>query len=81
MNPKDETVDGLTSVIFSTQARVYFTYPYDQDFPAKEGVTPLTARGCSLQTAELEVQAGRLTWYQNRAFCYSCCPPPNSPRQ
>jgi hypothetical protein len=44
---------------------VYFTHPYGQDFPMRDGVMPYPARRSSIQCAELRVVDGVLTCDRN----------------
>ncbi len=47
---------------------IYFTHPYGQDFPEKDGVMPLAARHSAIQAAELEVKGGRLVCDRDKPF-------------
>ncbi len=47
---------------------IYFTHPYGQDFPLKNGIMPLAARHSSLQAAELEVRDGKLVCDRDKPF-------------
>lgn len=50
----DVVVEGDRALI------VYFTHPYGQDFPMRDGVLPYPARRSSIQAAELRVVDGKL---------------------
>ncbi|MBL8761569.1 MAG: glycosyl hydrolase, partial [Phycisphaerae bacterium] len=50
----DVVVEGDRALI------VYFTHPYGQDFPMRDGVLPYPARRSSIQSAELRVEGGKL---------------------
>jgi hypothetical protein len=54
---------------------VYFTHPYGQDFPWRDGVMPLAARVSAIQAAELEVVDGRLVCERDRPFLIRLEPP------
>ena len=54
---------------------IYFTHPYGQDFPEKQGVMPLAARRSSLQAAELEVRDGKLLCDRDKSFRIQLLPP------
>lgn len=54
---------------------VYFTHPYGQDFPRRDGVMPLAARHSAIQAAELEVRDGRLVCDRDRPFLIRMTPP------
>ena len=47
---------------------IYFTHPYGQDFPLKNGIMPLAAQRSSLQAAELEVREGKLVCDRDKPF-------------
>jgi hypothetical protein len=44
---------------------VYFTHPYGQELPMRNGVLPYPARRSSIQSAELRVVDGRLVCDRN----------------
>ncbi|MCC6230491.1 MAG: glycosyl hydrolase [Phycisphaerales bacterium] len=50
----DVVVEGDRALI------VYFTHPYGQDFPMRNGILPYPARRSSIQSAELRVVDGKL---------------------
>ena len=54
---------------------IYFTHPYGQDFPARDGILPLPARHSVIQAAELEVRDGRLSCDRDRPFLMRLTPP------
>jgi hypothetical protein len=54
---------------------IYFTHPYGQDFPKKEGVLALASRRSSLQPAELEVRDGKLLCDRDKPFRIQLMPP------
>ena len=65
----DVVVSGTRTFI------IYFTHPYGQDFPEKDGVMPLAARRSSLQAAELEVRDGVLFCDRDKPFRIELSPP------
>jgi hypothetical protein len=54
---------------------IYFTHPYGQDFPERNGILPLPARRSSLQAAELECVGGNLVCDRDRPFRIKLTPP------
>lgn len=55
---------------------VYFTHPYSEDAPDRNGVSPLSNRHTALQAAELEVQNGRLVCDRDKPFRIRLTAPP-----
>jgi hypothetical protein len=54
---------------------IYFTHPYGQDFPDKDGFMPLPAKISSVQAAELEVRDGKLICDRDKPFLIRLTPP------
>lgn len=54
---------------------IYFTHPYTEDAPERNGVSPLSNRHTALQAAELDVVEGRLVCDRNRPFRIRLTPP------
>lgn len=54
---------------------IYFTHPYTEDAPARNGVSPLSNRHTALQAAELEVRDGRLVCDRDKPFRLRLTPP------
>lgn len=54
---------------------VYFTHPYGQDFPARDGIMPLAARHTAIQAAELQVRDDQLVCDRDRPFRIRLTPP------
>ena len=54
---------------------IYFTHPYTEDAPARNGVSPLSNRHTALQAAELEVRDGKLVCDRDRPFRIQLVPP------
>ena len=54
---------------------VYFTHPYTEDAPERNGVSPLSNRHTGIQAAELEVRDGRLICDRNKPFRIRLTPP------
>jgi len=54
---------------------IYFTHPYTQDAPQRNGVWPLSNRHSAIQAAELEVRDGKLICDRNKAFRIQLTPP------
>jgi len=65
----DVVVCGERAYIF------YFTHPYGQDFPLRDGVMPLPARRSSIQAAELEIRDGKLVCDRDKLFRIRLAPP------
>jgi len=65
----DVVVSGVRAYI------IYFTHPYGQNFPEKEGVMPLAGRRSSLQVAELEVRDGKLVCDRDKPIRIQLTPP------
>lgn len=47
---------------------IYFTHPYTEDAPERNGVSPLSNRHTAIQAAELEIRDGRLVCDRDKAF-------------
>lgn len=47
---------------------IYFTHPYTEDAPPRQGISPLSNRHTALQAAELEVRDGRLVCDRDKKF-------------
>ncbi len=47
---------------------IYFTHPYTENAPDRNGVSPLSNRHTAIQAAELEVREGRLVCDRDKAF-------------
>jgi hypothetical protein len=47
---------------------IYFTHPYTEDAPERQGVSPLSNRHTALQAAELEVRDGKLLCDRDKQF-------------
>lgn len=54
---------------------IYFTHPYGQAFPERNGIMPLAARHSAIQAAELEVKDAHLLCDRNRPFNIQLAPP------
>jgi len=54
---------------------IYFTHPYTQMAPEREGVLPLSNRHTALQAAELQVINGRLVCDRDKPFRMMLTPP------
>lgn len=54
---------------------IYFTHPYTEAAPERNGVSPLSNRHTAIQAAELEVVDGRLVCDRNRPFRIRLTPP------
>lgn len=54
---------------------IYFTHPYTQDAPQRNGIWPLSNRHSAIQAAELEVRDGKLICDRNKAFRIQLTPP------
>ena len=54
---------------------VYFTHPYTEDAPARNGVSPLSNRHTAIQAAELEVRDDRLVCDRDKPFRIRLTPP------
>lgn len=54
---------------------IYFTHPYTEDAPPRNGVSPLSNRHTALQAAELELRDGRLVCDRNKPFRIRLTPP------
>ena len=59
---------------------IYFTHPYTEDAPPRNGVSPLSNRHTALQAAELEVRDGRLVCDRDKEFRIRLTRP-HTPRQ
>lgn len=66
----DGTIGKHADVVVSGDRAyiIYFTHPYTEDAPTRNGVSPLSNRHTALQAAELEVREGRLVCDRDRAF-------------
>ena len=47
---------------------IYFTHPYTEDVPPRNGISPFSNRHTALQAAELEVRDGRLVCDRDKVF-------------
>jgi predicted GH43/DUF377 family glycosyl hydrolase len=54
---------------------IYFTHPYTENAPQRNGVWPLSNRHTALQAAELEVVNGRLVCDRDKPFRIMLTPP------
>jgi predicted GH43/DUF377 family glycosyl hydrolase len=54
---------------------VYFTHPYTENAPERDGVSPSSNRHTALQAAELEVADGRLLCDRDKPFRIMLTPP------
>ena len=54
---------------------IYFTHPYTENAPERNGVSPLSNRHTALQAAELEVEDGRLVCDRDKPFRIMLTPP------
>jgi hypothetical protein len=54
---------------------IYFTHPFTQDAPERNGLMPFSNRHTSLQAAELEVEGGRLVCDRDKPFRIYLRPP------
>jgi hypothetical protein len=54
---------------------IYFTHPYTENAPVRNGISPLSNRHTALQAAEIEVIDGRLVCDRNKPFCMILHPP------
>lgn len=54
---------------------IYFTHPYTEDAPERQGVSPLSNRHTALQAAELEVRDGKLVCDRDKPFRIRLTPP------
>jgi hypothetical protein len=74
----DGTIGKHADVVVSGDRAyiIYFTHPYTEDAPERNGVSPLSNRHTALQAAELEVQNGRLVCDRDRPFRIRLAPPP-----
>jgi len=54
---------------------IYFTHPFTENAPERDGVSPLSNRHTALQAAELEVMDGRLVCDRNKPFRIRLTPP------
>ena len=54
---------------------IYFTHPFTENAPERDGVSPLSNRHTALQAAELEVMDGKLACDRNKPFRIRLTPP------
>ncbi len=54
---------------------IYFTHPYTENAPARNGISPLSNRHTALQAAELEVRDGKLVCDRDKPFRIRLTPP------
>jgi hypothetical protein len=54
---------------------IYFTHPYTENAPARNGIPPFSNRHTALQAAELEVVEGRLVCDRDKPFRMMLTPP------
>jgi len=54
---------------------IYFTHPYTENAPGRDGVSPLSNRHTALQAAELEVMDGKLVCDRDKPFRIRLTPP------
>lgn len=63
-------------VVFGEQAYIiYFTHPYSENAPERNGIFPLSNRHTALQAAQLEVIDGRLVCDRDKSFHIFLEPP------
>jgi hypothetical protein len=73
----DGTIGKHADVVVSGDRAyvIYFTHPYTEDAPERNGVSPLSNRHTALQAAELEVRDGRLVCDRDKPFRIRLTPP------
>jgi hypothetical protein len=54
---------------------IYFTHPYTENAPERDGVSPLSNRHTAVQAAELEVMDGKLVCDRDKPFRLRITPP------
>lgn len=66
----DGTIGKHADVVVNGQHAyiIYFTHPYTENAPERDGVSPLSNRHTALQAAELEVVNGKLVCDRDKAF-------------
>jgi hypothetical protein len=73
----DGTIGKHADVVVSGNRAyiIYFTHPYTEDAPEKNGIRPLSNRHTALQAAELEVMNGTLFCNRDKPFRMILLPP------
>jgi endonuclease/exonuclease/phosphatase family metal-dependent hydrolase len=79
----DGTIGKHADVVVSGDRAyiIYFTHPYSENAPERNGVLPLSNRHTALQAAEIEVIDGRLVCDRDKPFHILLQPPQEKPVQ